>query len=75
MASKAFDYSLFRSAKEMLYIPLSYEEKTRGKALIDMLAYRVAKGGASLLVAAMLALGIASGVQWITVARDCFGNA
>jgi AAA family ATP:ADP antiporter len=68
VASKVFDYSLFRAAKEMLYLPLSYGEKTRGKALIDMLTYRVAKGGASLLVAGMLALGIANGVQWVTVA-------
>ena len=50
VASKAFDYSLFRAAKEMLYIPLSYAEKTQGKAFVDMMTYRVAKGGASLLV-------------------------
>jgi AAA family ATP:ADP antiporter len=53
VASKAFDYSLFRAAKEMLYIPLDYADKTRGKALVDMLAYRVAKGGASLVLLAL----------------------
>jgi ATP/ADP translocase len=49
-ASKCFDYSIFRTAKEILYIPLSFEEKTRGKFVVDMITYRVAKGGASLLL-------------------------
>ena len=56
VASKAFDYSLFRAAKEMLYIPLSWAEKTHGKAMIDMLGYRVAKGGASVAILALAAL-------------------
>jgi AAA family ATP:ADP antiporter len=46
VASKALDYSLFRAAKEILYIPLGVHEKTEGKALIDMLAYRSTKGAA-----------------------------
>jgi AAA family ATP:ADP antiporter len=56
VASKAFDYSLFRAAKEILYIPLSAEEKTRGKALVDIFGYRVAKAGASLLLLTVLAI-------------------
>jgi len=67
VASKAFDYSLFRAAKEMLYIPLDYAEKTRGKALIDMLTYRVAKGGASLLLAGLVALGATASVVPVTL--------
>jgi AAA family ATP:ADP antiporter len=55
--SKAFDYSLFRAAKEMLYIPLSYDEKTRGKSMIDMLTYRVAKGAAAALLGLLVAAG------------------
>jgi len=50
VASKCLDYSLFRAAKEILYIPLSYKEKTQGKAIIDMLTYRLAKAGASMLL-------------------------
>jgi AAA family ATP:ADP antiporter len=65
--SKAFDYSLFRAAKEMLYIPLSYEEKTRGKAMIDMLTYRVAKGGAALLLGGLVAAGLAGAVVMMGV--------
>jgi len=59
VASKSFDYTLFRSAKEILYIPLSYQEKTAGKAVVDMMTYRVAKGGASLLLLLLLALHLA----------------
>jgi ATP:ADP antiporter, AAA family len=68
IASKAFDYSLFRAAKEMLYLPLGYAEKTRGKALVDMLTYRVAKGGASLLLVALVALELTNWVLPVTTA-------
>jgi AAA family ATP:ADP antiporter len=56
VVSKALDYSLFRAAKEMLYLPLSYAEQTQGKAVVDILTYRVAKGATSglLLVLAMV---------------------
>jgi len=58
VASKALDYSIFRAAKEILYIPLSYEEKTQGKALADVLAYRVAKGATSFLLMGLAALAL-----------------
>ena len=56
VVGKSSDYSLFRAAKEMLYIPLSYTEKTFGKALVDILVYRVAKGGVSLILLALVGL-------------------
>ncbi len=56
VASKALDYSVFRAAKEILYIPLNAAEKTQGKAIVDMFGYRVAKGGASLLLMGTLYL-------------------
>jgi AAA family ATP:ADP antiporter len=67
VAGKTFDYSLFRAAKEILYIPLSYAEKTQGKALVDMLSYRVAKGGASLLLQGLIALGALAAVSWLAL--------
>ena len=67
VAGKCFDYSLFRAAKEMLYIPLSYREKTQGKAVVDILTYRVAKGGASLMLMGILALGISGWVPWVSL--------
>jgi AAA family ATP:ADP antiporter len=50
VASKCFDYTIFRAAKEVLYIPLSFREKTQGKSVVDVLTYRVAKGCASLVL-------------------------
>lgn len=41
---KSLDYSLFRAAKEILYIPLSFDAKFRSKELIDVLGYRASKG-------------------------------
>jgi ATP/ADP translocase len=68
VASKCFDYTLFRASKEILYIPLSYEEKTQGKSIVDMLTYRVAKGGASLLLLGLIAIGADSLATVMTLA-------
>ena len=56
VASKALDYSIFRAAKEMLYLPLSHREKTQGKALVDVMTYRVAKGAVSVLLLVFVAI-------------------
>lgn len=55
VASKVFDYTIFRAAKEILYIPLSFAEKTLGKSVVDLLTYRLAKGAIS---AALLVIGL-----------------
>lgn len=57
VASKAMDYSVFRAAKEMLYLPLGHAEQTQGKAVVDILTYRVAKGATSALVLGLNAVG------------------
>jgi AAA family ATP:ADP antiporter len=62
VGGKVFDYSLFRVAKEMLYLPLTYPEKTQGKAFIDMMGYRVAKAACSLMLLGLAALG---GGRWV----------
>jgi AAA family ATP:ADP antiporter len=67
IVSKAFDYSLFRSAKEILYIPLSPIEKTRGKAIVDMLGYRVAKGFASVLILGLTAMDVLTAVVALSI--------
>jgi ATP/ADP translocase len=59
IASKASDYSLGRAAKEILYIPLNYAEKTQGKAFADVMSYRVAKAGASAVLAVWTASVVA----------------
>ena len=44
---KALDYSFFRAAKELFYMPLSYDERYRAKQIIDSFVYRFAKGGSA----------------------------
>ncbi|MCK5799631.1 MAG: hypothetical protein KAI47_20715 [Deltaproteobacteria bacterium] len=68
VASKSFDYTLLRAAKEILYIPLSYRERTQGKAMVDMLTYRVAKGVASLLVLGLVYFQATALVRWLALA-------
>ena len=60
---KAIDFSLFGVIKEMLYVPLKPDEKFRAKAVIDVFAYRSAKGFASILI--LLVTGFVS-VQLLT---------
>lgn len=50
MVFKVLDYSIFRAAKELLYIPLSFDSRYRAKQLIDVFGYRFGKGGMSLIV-------------------------
>jgi len=54
---KMFDYSLFKAAKETLYIPLSYDARYRAKEVIDVFGYRAAKGLTSAVIALFERLG------------------
>jgi ATP/ADP translocase len=46
--NKAADYSIYRAAKEILYLPFDYEAKNKAKALIDVWMYRFGKTMAGL---------------------------
>jgi len=48
---KMFDYSLFKAAKEILYIPLSYDARYRAKEVIDVFGYRTSKGATGAMIA------------------------
>jgi len=48
--SKTVDYSVFRASKEVLYVPLPFTARYRGKLTIDALIYRSTKGVASALL-------------------------
>ncbi len=47
MIFKALDYSIFRAAKELFYMPLSYDSRYRAKQINDSFGYRFAKGGSA----------------------------
>jgi ATP:ADP antiporter, AAA family len=67
ISNKALDYSLFRGVKEILYIPLTREEKTQGKGIVDIFMYRLARGLSSLLLLVMITLGITSYVMQLSL--------
>lgn len=56
---KSIDYSLFRAAKEVLYVPLSFEARYRTKEVIDVFGYRFSKGITSGCITIVQNLGVA----------------
>ncbi len=74
---KTVDYSIFKAAKEVLYIPLPFDARYRAKEWIDGLCYRLGKGLGSLttiglkftsvdVTLAAAALGILGLLGWLS---------
>jgi AAA family ATP:ADP antiporter len=67
-ADNAFSYSINQSAKEVLYVPTTRDEKYKAKAFIDMFVVRTAKA-----VAVLVGLGMGvvfkdfDSIRWISV--------
>ena len=65
---KAFDYSLFRAAKEVLYVPLGFDARYRAKEFIDIFGYRTGKGGSSVGIVALQNLGVMMSAIYLPIA-------
>jgi AAA family ATP:ADP antiporter len=52
--ARSAKFSLFDPAKEMVYIEMSKEEKSKGKASVDLLGSQIGKSGASWVTQALL---------------------
>lgn len=63
---KVLDFSIFGILRELLYVPLSIQEKFRAKAVIDVFAHRSSKSLASLLILSVQFLAAASIIPIIT---------
>jgi AAA family ATP:ADP antiporter len=67
-ADSAFSYSIHQSAKESLYVPTSWAEKSKAKAFIDMFVLRFAKALAvGLTLAFTVIVSDFSAVRWLSV--------
>ena len=58
MLFKSVDYSIFRAAKEILYIPLTFDARFRAKKIIDVFGYRFSKSATSFLIGVLQNLGL-----------------
>lgn len=52
---KTLDYSLFRAAKEIFYLPLSFDARYRAKQVIDSFGYRFGEGSVGAMVTGLTA--------------------
>ncbi len=67
---KCTDYSIFRAAKEMLYIPFSFDARYRAKEVIDVFGYRAGKGAVSFVISSLqgiLGTALTSAFSWIAL--------
>jgi ATP:ADP antiporter, AAA family len=65
---KAFDYSIFRAAKELLYVPLGFDERYRAKEVIDVFGYRTGKGGSSVAIVVLQKVGVVMNNYYLAIA-------
>ncbi|MCX7905306.1 MAG: hypothetical protein N2446_01225 [Elusimicrobiales bacterium] len=54
---KSLDYSIYRAAKETLYIPFDFEVRFKTKQIIDAFNYRFAKGFVSIILSFLNSTG------------------
>lgn len=65
---KALDYSIFRAAKEIIYIPFSFDVRYRAKEVIDVFGYRTGKGASSVVIVLLQRAGILMSNYYLAIA-------
>ena len=65
--AKSTKYTVFDSTKEMAYVPLDHETKTKGKAAADLISSKLGKSTASLLQSLVFMILPASNYQSISM--------
>lgn len=66
IATKVMKYAFFDSTKEMSFIPLDPESKTKGKAAIDVIGSRLGKSGAAWIQIVLIQIAGTGSVLSIT---------
>ncbi|MGI4775724.1 MAG: Npt1/Npt2 family nucleotide transporter [Janthinobacterium lividum] len=65
--SKSSKYTLFDSTKEMSYVPLDYELKTKGKAAADIIGTKLGKSASALVQSLIFVIVPAATYQSISI--------
>ena len=62
---------MFRAAKEVLYIPFSFDVRYRAKEVIDVFGYRAGKGVSSAAIVFLQRVGVGISGLYLQIALAC----